>query len=53
MGRGEDGCHGEGGADKLYGGPGADRLYGGTDFDHCDGTPGMGRSAECEAGPRH
>lgn len=53
MGRGEDGCHGEGGADKLYGGPGSDRLYGGTDFDRCDGAPGMGRSAECEAGPRH
>lgn len=53
MGRGEDGCHGEGGADRLYGGPGADRLYGGTDFDRCDGAPGLGRSAECEAGPRH
>lgn len=53
MGGGEDGCHGEGGDDRLFGGRGADRLYGGANFDHCDGGPQTGRSAECEAGPRH
>lgn len=53
MGPGEDGCHGEGGNDKLYGGPGADQLYGGAGWNFCDGLPGLGRSHECSAGPRH
>lgn len=52
MGAGHDGCHGEGGADKLYGGRHSDRLYGGGGEDHCDGGPGVGRSQECEDGPR-
>lgn len=53
MGPGEDGCHGGSGNDRLYGGPGADQLYGGPGFDYCDGGPGVGKSHECEAGPRH
>lgn len=53
MGAGEDGCHGEAGDDRLEGGAGADRLYGGPGRDYCDGGPGRGRSAGCEAGPRH
>lgn len=52
MGAGEDGCHGEGGDDRLYGGGGADQLYGGDGKDYCDGGPGIGRSHECEEGPR-
>jgi hypothetical protein len=53
MGGGEDGCHGGPGDDRLYGGGGADQLYGGPGHDYCDGGPGVGRSHECEAGPRH
>jgi Ca2+-binding RTX toxin-like protein len=53
MGPGEDGCHGEGGDDRLYGGPGPDQLYGGRGWDYCDGLPGLGRSHDCAAGPRH
>lgn len=53
MGPGEDGCHGEGGNDRLYGGPGADQLYGGRGWNFCDGLPGLGRSHDCAAGPRH
>jgi Ca2+-binding RTX toxin-like protein len=53
MGPGEDGCHGGPGNDRLFGGPGADQLYGGPGFDYCDGGPGVGRSHNCEAGPRH
>jgi Ca2+-binding RTX toxin-like protein len=53
MGRGEDGCHGEGGNDRLYGGPSPDQLYGGPGIDYCDGGAGVGRSHECERGPRH
>jgi Ca2+-binding RTX toxin-like protein len=53
MGDGQDGCHGEGGDDRLFGGPGSDQLYGGEGDDYCDGGPGVGRSHECEAGPRH
>ncbi len=53
MGPGEDGCHGEGGNDELFGGPSPDRLYGGEGDDTCDGLPGLGRSEECETGPRH
>jgi hypothetical protein len=53
MGKGQDGCHGEGGADRLFGGPHGDQLYGGGGRDYCDGGPGLGRSHECEAGPRH
>lgn len=53
MGAGEDGCHGEGGSDRLYGGPGADQLYGGAGWNYCDGLPGLGRSHDCAAGPRH
>lgn len=53
MGPGEDGCHGEGGNDKLYGGPQPDQLYGGGGWNYCDGLPGLGRSHECAAGPRH
>jgi hemolysin type calcium-binding protein len=53
MGPGQDGCHGEEGDDRLYGGPGADQLYGGPGRDYCDGGPGVGRSHECETGPRH
>jgi hypothetical protein len=53
MGSGQDGCHGEGGNDRLLGGPAPDRLYGGPGFDYCDGGPGVGRSHECESGPRH
>jgi hypothetical protein len=52
MGRGNDGCHGEGGDDRLFGGPGSDQLYGGPGFDYCDSGSGVGRSHECEAGPR-
>jgi hypothetical protein len=53
MGRGQDGCHGEGGNDRLYGGPAPDQLYGGAGTDYCDGGAGVGRSHECEQGPRH
>lgn len=53
MGPGEDGCHGEGGNDRLFGGPDPDQLYGGPGFNFCDGLPGVGRSHECHAGPRH
>jgi Ca2+-binding RTX toxin-like protein len=53
MGSGEDGCHGGPGNDRLYGGPGADQLYGGPGYDYCNGGRGVGRSHECEAGPRH
>lgn len=53
MGSGQDGCHGEGGNDRLFGGPAPDQLYGGPGFDYCDGGPGVGRSHECESGPRH
>jgi RTX calcium-binding nonapeptide repeat (4 copies) len=53
MGNGHDGCHGEGGNDRLFGGPDSDQLYGGSGFDFCDGGPGVGRSRECQAGPRH
>ncbi len=53
MGPGEDGCHGGPGNDRLYGGAGADQLYGGPGFDFCDGGPGIGKSHNCEAGPRH
>ena len=53
MGDGQDGCHGEGGDDRLYGGSGSDQLYGGLRFDYCDGGSGVGRSHDCEAGPRH
>ena len=53
MGPGRDGCHGEGGDDRLYGGSGTDQLYGGTGTNFCDGLPGIGKSHECEAGPRH
>jgi hypothetical protein len=53
MGAGQDGCHGEGGDDRLYGGSGDDQLYGGDGSDYCDGGPGIGRSHECESGPRH
>jgi hypothetical protein len=51
MGDGQDGCHGEGGADRLFGGGGSDQLYGGGGSDYCDGSPGAGRSHDCEAGP--
>jgi hypothetical protein len=53
MGGGQDGCHGEGGADRLFGGAGSDQLYGGGGSDYCDGGPGLGKSHECESGPRH
>jgi Ca2+-binding RTX toxin-like protein len=53
MGPGEDGCHGGPGDDRLYGGPGADQLYGESGHDFCDGSPGVGRSHECESGPGH
>jgi hypothetical protein len=53
MGAGSDGCHGEGGNDRLFGGPGSDQLHGGPGYDYCDGGPGIGRSHECESGPRH
>ena len=53
MGPGQDGCHGEGGNDRLYGDADPDQLYGGAGYDYCDGGPGVGRSHECEAGPRH
>ncbi len=53
MGPGEDGCHGGPGNDRLYGGPGADQLYGGPGYDYCDGGPEVGKSHQCEAGPRH
>jgi len=52
MGGGQDGCHGEAGDDRLFGGAGGDQLYGGEGSDYCDGAPGIGRSHECEAGPR-
>jgi hypothetical protein len=52
MGRGQDGCHGEDGDDRLFGGGDGDQLYGGEGLDYCDGGPGIGRSHECEAGPR-
>jgi hemolysin type calcium-binding protein len=52
MGDGQDGCHGEGGNDRLFGGANSDQLYGGSGFDYCDGSPGVGRAHECEAGPR-
>jgi len=52
MGEGQDGCHGEGGNDRLLGGGGSDRLYGGGGLDYCNGGPGLGRSHECETGPR-
>lgn len=53
MGDGQDGCHGEGGNDRLFGGRGSDQLYGGGGLDYCDGGPGLGRSHECETGPRN
>lgn len=53
MGPGEDGCHGEGGNDRLYGGANPDQLYGGAGYDYCNGGPGIGKSHECNAGPRH
>ena len=53
MGAGQDGCHGGPGDDQLYGGPDPDQLYGGPGSDYCDGGPGIGRSHDCEAGPRH
>lgn len=53
MGPGEDGCHGEAGNDRLFGEPSPDQLYGGEGFDYCNGGSGVGRSSECEAGPRH
>jgi Ca2+-binding RTX toxin-like protein len=53
MGPGEDGCHGEGGNDELYGGADPDQLYGGSGYNYCDGGPGVGKSHECSAGPRH
>ena len=53
MGAGQDGCHAGAGNDRLYGGPDPDQLYGGPGHDYCDGGPGIGRSHECEAGPRH
>jgi Ca2+-binding RTX toxin-like protein len=53
MGPGQDGCHGGPGNDRLYGGRDPDQLYGGPGFDYCDGGPGVGKSHQCEAGPRH
>jgi hypothetical protein len=50
---GEDGCHGGPGNDRLYGGPAPDQLYGGPGYDFCDGGAGVGKSHDCEAGPRH
>jgi Ca2+-binding RTX toxin-like protein len=53
MGPGEDGCHGEGGNDRLYGGANPDQLYGGPGDDYCNGGPGLGKSHDCNFGPRH
>lgn len=53
MGAGQDGCHGGPGNDRLYGGPAPDQLYGGPGRDYCDGGRGVGRSHDCELGPRH
>lgn len=53
MGPGMDGCHGEGGNDRLYGGADPDQLYGGAGDDYCNGGPGIGKSHQCNAGPRH
>jgi len=52
-GGGPDKLIGGEGNDRLYGGTNADQLYGGPGFDYCDGGPGIGKSHECEAGPRH
>jgi Ca2+-binding RTX toxin-like protein len=53
MGPGHDGCHGDAGNDRLYGGSSSDQLYGGRGNDFCDGGPGIGKSHNCERGPRH
>jgi Ca2+-binding RTX toxin-like protein len=53
MGPGEDGCHGGPGNDRLYGGRNPDQLYGGPGDDYCNGGPGIGKSHDCNFGPRH
>ncbi|HET7588748.1 MAG TPA: calcium-binding protein [Solirubrobacterales bacterium] len=53
MGPGEDGCHGGPGNDRLYGGRNPDQLYGGSGHDYCNGGPGIGKSHDCNFGPRH
>ncbi|MFL5898707.1 MAG: hypothetical protein ACJ76D_09645 [Solirubrobacterales bacterium] len=53
MGPGQDGCHGGPGNDRLYGGRNPDQLYGGPGDDYCDGGPGIGKSHDCNFGPRH
>ena len=53
MGPGEDGCHGGPGSDRLYGGRNPDQLYGGPGDDYCNGGPGIGKSHDCNFGPRH
>ncbi len=53
MGPGQDGCHGGPGNDRLYGGRNPDQLYGGPGRDYCNGGPGIGKSHDCNAGPRH